>query len=316
MILRLQKLDPLLPRWLFLMALLLILASSGLGSRYGLPQETAPSKSATPPSMSNQQLFNLANKLQQVGKNDEAIFFYEQLLRNGVNELAVFYNLGTCYLHTDRRGWARYYLSLASRLAPRDQALRNNLHYLKDQTEGGSADWDIDSPLSPLHWLNLNEWSFFWLIPTIGIFCGLCLSEWKPEWKSRLKSFLFVCTGLFLVLTICLILALHFQYNINKAIIVAESAPVRHGPLAKAKIAYDAPDGSRLRLVGKHSNWYQVVHPEYGLGWVSNQHAVLLLGHSEFQPAVHDSLPSEVKNPDRGEAEFEIPLPADEEPNQ
>src|SRR5688572_8585918 len=102
--------------------------------------------------------FDAANKMYEQGNFQAAANGYENLIRGGVKNPVVYFNLGNAWFKAGQFGRAIAAYREAQRLAPRDPNVRFNLQFVRKQVTG--------SELAPgpvwREWLNnltLNEWT-------------------------------------------------------------------------------------------------------------------------------------------------------------
>lgn len=75
-----------------------------------------------------------ANKLTMSGHYAEAVQLYEEQVARGVQDSALFFNLGNAYFHQGDLGRAVLNLERAAQLNPRDADIANNLSLVREQT--------------------------------------------------------------------------------------------------------------------------------------------------------------------------------------
>jgi tetratricopeptide (TPR) repeat protein len=112
-------------------------------------------------SRSNQRAMDAANQLAEAGHYAEAAQMYEQLVREGARDAALFHNLGNAYFQQGDLPRALLGYELAAQFNPRSPDIRTNLELARTQAGLASA----TPPASPLailleasrRWLSLNE---------------------------------------------------------------------------------------------------------------------------------------------------------------
>jgi tetratricopeptide (TPR) repeat protein len=75
-----------------------------------------------------------ANKLTMSGHYAEAVQLYEEQVARGVQDSALYFNLGNTYFHQGDLGRAVLNLERAAQLNPRDADIANNLSLVREQT--------------------------------------------------------------------------------------------------------------------------------------------------------------------------------------
>jgi tetratricopeptide (TPR) repeat protein len=114
-----------------------------------------------PKSTANVDAVETANRLASSGNYEKAIEIYEQLVRQGVNDSVVFFNLGNAYYSSGDTGNALAYYNRASQLDPRDPDIKANLELVRSQliqlpTDDGSGFAGVLAGITD-GWLSLNE---------------------------------------------------------------------------------------------------------------------------------------------------------------
>ena len=128
--------------------------------------------------------FNAANKLYAEGKFAPAAAAYEKILQSSAGSPALWFNYGNAEFKLGQPGRAIAAYRRAELLAPRDDEVRANLEFVRNQVAGPTVrqsrweDW--------LGILSLNEWTLlaagaFWLT-----FSLLALRQMQPAWRPRL----------------------------------------------------------------------------------------------------------------------------------
>jgi len=161
-------------------------------------------------------------------------------------------------------------------LAPRDDEIRANLDFVRNQVTGPTLresrwrDW--------LGSLSLNEWTTlaagaFWLT-----FILLALRQIRPAWRPRLRR---LTSGL-VVLTLLsggglgAAATIHFSKPI--AVVIEAETTARTGPFAEAQDAFKAQNGAELAVLDHRDNWLQVADGSGQTGWLPAKQVEVLPG--------------------------------------
>ena len=223
--------------------------------------------------------FNAANKLYAEGKFAAAAAAYDKILQTGAVSPALWFNYGNAEFKLGQPGRAIAAYRRAELLAPRDDEVRANLDFVRNQVVGPT--------LSQSHWsrvagglgiLTLNEWTVlaagaFWLT-----FILLAVRQIRPAWRLRLRGL----TSGMVVLTILSCLGLggmatiHFSKPV--AVIIAAEATARSGPFAEAQDAFEARNGAELSVLNRHATWWQVSDGSGRIGWLPARQVEVLPG--------------------------------------
>ncbi len=211
--------------------------------------------------------FAAANRLYAEGKFSAAATGYEHLLKTDDGSAKLLFNYGNAEFKAGHLGKAIAAFRRAELLAPRDQEIRANLEYVRNQVQGATV--------HPPRWqewlgqLNLNEWTgltavAFWL--ALGLFT---VRQLRPALTPRLKGF----TTLALLLTLGLGTGLGLQaashFTQATAVVTTTAATVRSGPFDDAQESFRAHDGNELSILSQHDDWVQVADAQGKIGWLS-----------------------------------------------
>ncbi len=220
--------------------------------------------------------FNAANKLYAEGKFAPAAAAYEKILQSGAVTPALWFNDGNAEFKLGQPGRAIAAYRRAELLAPRDDEVRANLEFVRNQVAGPTLrqtrweDW--------LGTLSLNEWTMlaagaFWLT-----FILLALRQIQPAWRPRLRGLtsgiilltILSCAGLGAVATV------HFSKP--TAVVIEAEATARSGPFAEAQDAFKAQNGMELAVLGQRHDWLQVADGSGKIGWLPAKQVEILPG--------------------------------------
>ena len=210
--------------------------------------------------------FNNAAKLYESAQYSKAIEVYENILSSGQRNAELYYNLGNAYYKTGKIGKAVLNYERAERLAPSDQAIKNNLIFLrKSLQEPEPALFD-----SVLAWaaglVSINAAailsSLFFAIFVFGAIFFLFT-------KSSTAGFI-TLAPLALLLVFGTIFVLQYRdQELTKWAVVISSRDARNGPGAENSVAFSLPEGKKLMVLGEQDDWYAVGLRNEGLkGWV------------------------------------------------
>jgi tetratricopeptide (TPR) repeat protein len=216
--------------------------------------------------------FNEANRLYEQGKFAEAAKAYESVRADGRVSPALLFNLGNAWFKSGETGRAIATYHEALRVTPRDPDVRANLKFARESvgartTEAAWRGW--------LHSLTLNEWlalgsGALWL--WLGLLtAGTLRRHWRPAlapWIRLAFAGLFVLGGLGTI-------AWRDRASHPFAVIIADEAVVRYGPLDESQSHYTLRDGAEVELLDRNGDWLQVRDAQRRVGWVKAQQAVM-----------------------------------------
>lgn len=218
------------------------------------------------------QLFSDANAAYLSGDIPRATAAYEALVAEGVASPALETNLGTAYLRQGKRGLAALHFERALFLDPADDDARADLVELRrgnvdklegESDEGGSE--TISRVLAPLPGsaaavgflvLWIAGWSLFgvrFLRPERGGVVGWAVVSFALSGVCALVTF-----GA----------AQGRKLALERAVVVAQSAPAREGPREQAVSHFEVHEGTTVRVEDEEGSFRRVKLANGLTGWV------------------------------------------------
>jgi hypothetical protein len=212
--------------------------------------------------------FDAANKLYEQGKFTEAVGAYEKLIQSGTGSAAVYFNLGDACFKAAQVGRALVAYRQAAQLSPRDQDLRANLQFARNQVSGPTL--RISRWQNWLGTLSLNEWTWltvaaFWLL-----FLLLAAMQWRPQWRRALRSYVMTAGLLLVIFGSGLGVALA-EHQDKLAVVITRDVAVRNGPFEESPSTFTAQDGAEFQILDQKGDWYQVGDGAGRLGWLKRE---------------------------------------------
>ncbi len=202
----------------------------------------------------------------------EAIATYESLLKEGVDNGAIHYNLGNAYALLGDVGHAMLAYRRAAMFIPNDPNLLKNIETLESQlrTEINAApaqatwslgrSWLRSAPPAIVAGIALVSWSVFWLALTI-----------RQRWRSMPRAFVVIAAMAFLCSAAVAAGAAWAERTDERAIITAPETVGRKGPDATAYApSFAAPltAGMEVTLVDTRPGWSLVRLADTRETWV------------------------------------------------
>ena len=192
-------------------------------------------------------------------------------MNSGVHTPAVWFNLGNAAYKAGQIGQAIAAYRFAERLTPRDQALRANLQFVRtkvysDERRRVPAWKSIVRLGTPNEWTILCA-SLLWIFFSIVAFGELVGKRYAKTYGGTL--------GLLALSGVALAATIHDQRS-SEAIVTANEATARLGPLDESQAAFELRDGAELRVLRSKDQWVQVRDAERRVGWVRRDSILLL----------------------------------------
>jgi tetratricopeptide (TPR) repeat protein len=209
-----------------------------------------------------------ANQHYKSGRFDEAVSFYEALLRSHGKNGYIFYNLGNAYFRSNNLGKAILNYERARELLPRDTDLDFNLRYARHQMKDAVSHpntfvdvvffWVTGVSPSEILWTFAAVNLFFWLVLLLKIFS-------RKEWSFYL---LVVASGFWILTGLTFGIKWYQKINDNRAIIVAEEINVLAGPSKGDTLLFKLHAGTMVSLERSEDAWTLIRLPDKKRGWV------------------------------------------------
>ena len=220
--------------------------------------------------------FSAANKLYARGNFSDAAAAYGKILQTGAQSPALLFNDANAEFKSGHLGKAIAAYRRAAQLSPRDDEIRANLAFVRNQVQGATvreSRWQ--------NWfstLTLNEGAaltavLFWL--TLAL---LIARQLRPALVPNLKNAarIFAALTIFSASVLGLQAANHFSQA--TAVVVSAEATARSGPFDEAQSAFTAHDGAELSVLDRHDDWIQVSNGAGKTGWLPVKQVEILPG--------------------------------------
>lgn len=211
-------------------------------------------------------VFNAANDAYEKGDPAESARILEQLAAEGVEDAAVFYNLGNAYFALERNGAAiaNYDRALALDPAFADAAFNRDQARAKSQR-------GLQPPLAPAWEQSILFWDDGWSAGTImtllaaanALFWAvLAIRLWRPVRYTRMAALAAgLCVAAFALSAWARSNAIPIAYA------VSETVPVRYGPGPGENVRFDLYDGDAVVIEDRRPGWLRVRTIDGEQGW-------------------------------------------------
>jgi len=208
------------------------------------------------------------------GKGDfaSAIERFEAIKAAGVENAAVYYNMGNCYYREGQLGRAAAGYRRALMLAPRDADARANLALIR--TAVGYGDTTITDALgsavaSPLRLFSARQFqTVFYLAYYLAAACLLCTLFLRGR-ARRISLYSMVAAALVAGLTFGLYAHGVSQFrSASDGVVVADRAELKSGPGDAFQEIATLADGLELKLRARSGIWVEVQLLTGEVGWL------------------------------------------------
>ena len=244
------------------LAVLLLVASAVVGVRTASGQDAR---------------FEEANQLYQQGDYQGALDHYQQVLADGWEASALYYNVGNAYFKLGHLGQAILFYERAHRLAPRDADVRANLQLARSLTTDDITPLPGFWPFQvAAWWVGLLPRPALVLVVTLSYLATMtCLvllvARVRPSltvWTRRLAV-----TGAVVTVVFGVNLAVR-ELGIGRAqeaIVLAQEVKVQSAPTDDASLQiFTIHEGTKVRIDRASDEWLEVALEDGKVGWVKN----------------------------------------------
>lgn len=202
---------------------------------------------------------------------------YEQLIAEGYQSKALFYNLANCYYRLGEMGKSVLHYERALLLAPKDKEIQENLAFVKGQLKDEIIALDV-FPLIAF-WQNMRNsfssgtWTFFALVLFWSGIAGLITWILAPQRKHRIKGFYWGGVALVLcVLPFLLAIGRKQQFsNPQKAVVLVDGLNLHATPSEGSETLYVLFEGATISTLESAGNWEKVSLANGYQGWVQKE---------------------------------------------
>lgn len=221
-----------------------------------------------------QQRFDAANSLYQQSKFTEAAAAYQQLIDEGYQQKALYFNAGNAYYKAGKTGNAVYSYEKALQLSPDDDAVNHNLD-LVNQKVSGYVD-ELPLVFFQQWWRQLqqlhrpNGWAvgsivLFWLVVA-----GVMLNTFLPAWKNKFLRWGNYLVGTLFALYLLMAIDTYFVANDHHAgIIMQNNIKVKTAPDENSKDAFEVQEGIKVHIADATKDYCKISLADGKTGWIS-----------------------------------------------
>lgn len=218
--------------------------------------------------------FDAAARLYEQGRYEQAAAMYAELLTNGVVSPAVLFNLGNAWFQDGQLGKAIAAYRRARALAPRDAAIRANLHLARSRLPPGVAS-SRGLLIRVQELLTANEWGLAALGAAVASGLLLLLREITPRWRPPMRTLTWWSGGV-AALTLAAAAGSVWTGRRVDAVVVEPEVTVRYGPLKEAQEAFELPDGAEVSVRDRKDDWLMVRDSGGREGWLERSRVMVL----------------------------------------
>ena len=230
----------------------------------------------------NNQLFEEANALYNIGKYAESIEKYEGILESEVHSSELYFNLANANYKLNNIAPSVYYYEKALLLSPNDEEIKNNLAFARNMTID-AIDTVPDVGFAKIlknfvTTLNADTWA---IIAVIGVFVFVLLFllyHFAQATSRKRLAFIISVASLFVA---CLSVAMAFQRvqldnKDNPAIVFAQESRVKADPNKMSEEVFRLHEGTKIQVLDTYEDWKKIQLSDNSIGWIPSEDIKLL----------------------------------------
>lgn len=219
-------------------------------------------------------VFQKGNDAYQKGQFEQAILFYESILKDKKHSCDLYFNLANSYYKTGKIGPAIFYYEKALLLSPNDKDIQNNLKIANQKTIDelpGFTSVGIEKAIAEFtSKFHHNTWGYFAIIWSFLFVLGFFLYQWSANsWLKRIFFGSILVSG-FGILS-CIGIGQWEKNRIQSetfAIVFSSTLEVKNEPNGSANKAFELHEGSKIKLLESMDGWHKIAASEDMIGWV------------------------------------------------
>ena len=200
---------------------------------------------------------------------------YLKLVRLGLVNEDLYFNLGTALLRSGDLGRARLYLERARYLSPWDRGVSRNLSAVRKRVSkllpGKLRDKGSDHLRRVLWTFPAHGVAVLLLVLVCGL-AGVLILRWRRAMTDRARGLGQVLTGLVIA---CLLVGgllaarLHDQRTNREAVLLTPKTGVHKGPDTSFKRIIELPAGTKVTILARQDGWVRISAAGILDGWVT-----------------------------------------------
>ncbi|NNG27984.1 MAG: hypothetical protein HKM87_10690 [Ignavibacteriaceae bacterium] len=213
------------------------------------------------------------------GEYDRAIETYEEILNDGYQGTALFYNLANSYYRIGKLGYAILNYERALKFSSSDEDVKHNLSFANlstvDRIQPLPKFFIFDIWETILGTFSVNSWSYLAYILYI-VFLLFIAYYFFAKTIFQQKVILFSGLGVLIlfILTVSLLVVKINRETIEKnGVIVVQSVTVKTSPDIKSTDTFVIHEGLKVRLEDKLDDWVKIRLADGKIGWILAENA-------------------------------------------
>ena len=215
-----------------------------------------------------------ANQLYENGQFADAAALYQQLVDQGIENDALYFNLGNAYFKSEDVGRAILSYRKAAQIDPRDDDIQNNLKIARSQrTDQYDQETDFLTRLTQMvgSWLTLDELALIalglWFISAILL---IAFFLQKAGRTRTTIGYTLLIVGFSLIVSISALGSeLYVHSRRPAAVIIEQEVNVMGGPGSGQVVEFTLHSGAEVHILEERGSWMRLELPGGNVeGWV------------------------------------------------
>ncbi|MBN2134857.1 MAG: SH3 domain-containing protein [Acidobacteria bacterium] len=226
---------------------------------------------------SARKLFDEAGEYYRLGKWDYAAANYIKIIKSGIENHIIFYNLGNCYFRMKKIGPAMLAWEKALKLNPGDIQIEQNIAFasrmIADKFEEPERHFLAALFSGIVSLFSVNGWFIITIIFTwLG---GTAFFIFQTTSKRVLKRVVMYLVIVFILFIFTTGILTYISYNKieseNYGIILAPSVQVRSGPGNNNPVLFVLHEGVKVNVESEQGEWTRISVPNGFNGWINKR---------------------------------------------
>jgi tetratricopeptide (TPR) repeat protein len=211
------------------------------------------------------------------GQFDKAIEYFERIIRSGVNNPKLFYNLGNAYLRNNDLGHALLWYERAMKLIPDDPDLKFNYGYAMSLTKDEKEDKDFPVFRILFFWKYLLSQTLTQQIALVLNFLfWLTLIVRMLLKKKAVNPFAYTLLIMGLIFTLTAFYNEYEMMYLKHAIILPEKVSVRSGFAEDSTELFVLHAGTKVYIGKEQGEFFRIQYSEGKIGWIKRSDAGII----------------------------------------
>jgi len=213
------------------------------------------------------------------GEYDRAIGTYEEILNDGYEGTALYYNLANSYYRIGKLGYAILNYERALKFSPNDEDAKHNLSFANlstvDRIQPLPKFFIFDIWETILGMFSVNSWSYLAYVLYIILLLFIAYYFFAKTIFQQ-KIILFSGLGVLIILALTvslLVVKVNRETKEKSGVIIVQSVTVKTSPDIKSTDTFVIHEGLKVKLEDKLDDWIKIRLADGKIGWILAENA-------------------------------------------